>query len=157
MARASIIFLLILLILGAMPSHANAFELVPCGRAEQQPQKQGDSAPDAQCNFGHLIGALVRLINYLISVAAIVAMYQVLSRGWDLLTSLGNPEKIKKSREGISQAIVGFVIIILGFVFINLVINAIGHPDPNVTPDKYRRWWDPKCIYDITDITGCPR
>lgn len=142
MARALIIFILMVVILAGIPSSAAAFRLVPCGTSE-------DKGTDREiCNFGHLVGALMRLINYLISVAAIVAMYNVLSRGWDLMTAFGNPEKIKRAKEGISNALVGFAMIILAFIFINLVVNLIfGNP----TSNQQRPWWDPKCIYDITN------
>lgn len=142
----TIIILITLAIVGSMiPLSASAITLVPCGRSDQK------GSADEQCQFRHLVILIIRLINYLISVAALVAMYYILLSGWNLITSMGNPEKIKTARTGISNAVVGFAIIILGFVFVNLLVNGIfGTGDPEA-----RKWWDAECIYNPGKI-GCP-
>lgn len=128
------------LVLSGLPFSAHA-ALVTCGGAEQK-----------QCDFEDLVGLIVRLVNYLITMAAIVAMHRVLTVGFDLATSLGNPEKIKKSKQGLTQAVVGFAIIVLAFTFVNLLVNGLFGK-----PGAPRKWWDPKCIYDITEIEKpCP-
>jgi len=132
------------MVLVLIPSPASAFSLVPCGRADQV------GTADENCQFRHLIILIIRLINYLISTAAIVAMYYILSSGFNLVTALGDPEKIKKNKLGITHAVVGFAIIILAFVFVNLLVNGI-FGDPNAP----RNWWSPECLYQF-NITNCP-
>lgn len=123
----------------ALPAAAGG--LVPCG---------GEGEP--QCEFKHLVALIVRLINYLITMAALVAIHRVLTIGFDLATSLGNPEKIKKQRQGLTQAVVGFAIIVLAFTFVNLLVNGLFGK-----PGAERKWWNPECIYDITEIEKkCP-
>lgn len=123
----------------------NGFHFVPCGRSDQA------GTPDAQCQFRHIIILIVRVINYLITVAAFVAMYHVLLGGWDLMTSVGNSEKIEKAKKGISNAVVGFGIVVIGFVFVNLLLNGIF----NLGPGKTREWWKLSCIYGIGE-GECP-
>ncbi len=140
-----IVAILCSLVLTFFPAQVLAFSLVPCGTAADK------GGPNEICDFGDLVGLLMRMINYLISVAGIVAMYNILSRGFDLITAVGNPEKIQHAKEGISNALVGFGMILLAFVFINLVVNLIF-----ASPGATRPWWDPQCIYNITDPpAGC--
>jgi len=97
---------------------------------------------------------VIRLINYLISAAALVAMYQVLLAGWNLIGSMGNAEKAEAAKKGIANAVVGFVIVVMAFVFVNLLTNGIfGSGDPK----HPTQWWNVNCIYDITNSTtnGC--
>ncbi len=140
-----------MLVLIAVPLAGQAFSLVPCGQS---------SAPNNQpCEFRHLIALIVRLINYLMTVAAVVAMYHVLFAGSTLLTAMGNPEKIKQGREAVTHAIVGFAIVVLAFVFVNLLINGLfGDPKAVTDPTRERKWWDVKCLYNPggTDSSGRP-
>ena len=136
-------FAIYLLLIGAMlaaPLATQAFSLVPCGSSEY---------PEP-CQFRHLIILIIRLTNYLISTAAIVAMYHILLSGFNLITALGDPEKIKKNKLGITHAVVGFAIVILAFVFVNLLVNGI-FGDPNAP----RNWWSPECLYRF-NIINCP-
>lgn len=123
-----------------------AFQLVPCGT-----QRDASGVVTNQCTFCDLVGVVIRMINYLIGVAVMVAMYFILLNAWNLITSVGNSEKIEKAKTGISNAVVGFGIVILAFVFVNLLVNGIFGK-----PDAERKWWEPRCIFDITNPSGCP-
>lgn len=135
------------------------FHLVPCGRSVDFPSgwESGDPLPDptrypdAHCTFRHLVILIIRLINYLISAAALVAMHRVLLGGWDLIGALGNPEKIEKGKQTISQAVVGFGIIIFAFIFVNLLANGLFGRG-----NTAREWFNPACIWGIGDRdSGC--
>lgn len=102
MKKLIFVFLLVSVVFLAIPMEASALVLVPCGRVEHR------SGPDEHCELKHLIFLFSRVINYLISVAALVAMYEVLSGGFGLITSVGNAEKIEKSKKRLSNGIVGF-------------------------------------------------
>jgi uncharacterized membrane protein len=146
MKNIILLLLISLMVLSLVPLQANALSLVPCGRSGL-PGEPGTEP----CQFEHIVVLVVRMINYLITVAAVVAMYQVLLSGFNMIVALGNPEKLKSAREGLSHAVVGFALIILAFVMVNLLVNGIFG-----TPGSPRNWWNPDCIYDITDTEGCP-
>jgi len=164
MKQTVTIFLILSTLLMVLPLPAAAFSLVPCGRADQQPPRdaQGNIAagvnlqnyPDAECQLGHFFILIVRVINYMISLAAVVAIYQIIFAGWTLTIALGNAEQIEKGKQTLKQAVVGFAIVVLAFVFINLLINGILGDTDKAT----RRWWEPGCLYDITNSSaGCPK
>ncbi|MDP3993800.1 MAG: hypothetical protein Q8P75_02350 [bacterium] len=140
-----ILSLIVLFTLLPVPVSAD-FSLVPCGRDINNNEKI-DS--DEQCQFKHLIILIIRLINYLISMAAIVAIFFILTAGFRLVTALGNPELIKKAKAGISHAVVGFAIVVLSFVIINFVINTVlGNKSAP------RNWWNIQCI--LSTSKDCP-
>lgn len=135
-----LLLLLAALVLGLnfLPQPAAA-AFVTCGGSGQ-----------AQCTFQDLITVIIRVINYLISMAALVAMYYILLSGWNLIIALGDVEKIQRAKSSIRDAIVGFSIVVLAFVFVNLLVNGLF----GSTTGAERKWYDPQCIY--LDSSGCP-
>ena len=121
----------------SVPLAASA-ALVPCGGGGQQP-----------CTFQDLLALVITVINYLIGISSLVAMYHVVLAGWIMITALGNPEQIEKGKKTITEAVVGFAIVILAFMFINLLVNGIFGK-----VGAERRWWDPQCIF--LNQSGCP-
>src|SRR3989338_6033179 len=95
------------------------------GRLQLPAGKTLADYPHADCQLGHLFVLIIRTINYLISMAALVAMYFIVTAGFGMVTALGNAEKIQSSKESISHAVIGFAIVILAFVFVNLLVNGI--------------------------------
>lgn len=146
MGRSIATFLIISTLLVAVPVSVSAITLVPCGR-DLNNNKKLEAAE--QCDLEDIVTLITRMINYLITVAALVATYQVLTAGFNLITALGSPDKIKTAREGIGHAVVGFAMVILAFVFVNLLVNGIFGK-----PGAERKWWSPKCVY--LDTKDCP-
>lgn len=139
--KLAILFLVCFLFLSFPHVTDAAIQLVICG-TQKDPNTGVITNP---CKFTDLVILLVRVINYLMGVAAIVAMYYLLLSGFNLITSLGNPEKIEKAKTGISNAVVGFGMVILSFVFVNLLVNSLFGETGSARP-----WWNPVCVFDIT-------
>jgi|SRR3989338_64962 len=126
-------------VLVASPLTAEAFAgFVRCGGA-------GD-----QCDFSDFVVMIVRIINYLMAFAGVVAMYYVLVSAFLLITALGNPERIEKAKNGLSNAVVGFAMVALSFVFVNLVVNGI------LGSGGTRPWYSPGCLNNLIDNPDCP-
>lgn len=147
MKQAVIILIICATVAIMLPLSASAaFSLVPCGRSDQR------GTVHENCTLQHLIILIIRVINYLISMAGMIAIYFVLNAGFGMVFALGNAEKIQTNKEAIRDAVVGMAIVFLAFVFINLLVNGIFG-----TSSAGRKWWDPKCLYDITlNNADCP-
>lgn len=150
-------FLILATLLTAAPLPAHAFSLVPCGTAADQPPapwKPGDPIPagfpNAQCNLRHLFVAITRIINYLVSISALVAMFYIINAGFGMVFALGNPEYIQKNKQALQQAVVGFGFVVISFVFINLLVNGLLS-----NPGAERQWWNIDCLFSFNP-TGCP-
>src|SRR3989344_5072849 len=150
MEKILAILILSCIIALALPFSASAFSLVPCGRSDQQNKTPPD--PNANCQLGHLFILIIRMINYLISMAAIVAIYYVLNACFGMVLAMGNAEKIQTNKEAIQNAVVGFAIVILAFVLVNLIVNGVFGQSTTE-----RKWWDPGCLYNFSNgANGCP-
>ena len=125
--QRSVILLLLLLTVSLTPLPASA-QLVSCGNNGQ-----------ADCTFKDLVELIILVINYLISLAAIVAIFLILVSGFKLVTAAGVPERISSAKDGLRNAIIGFVMIITAFVIINLIVKGL--------LGSQFHWWDPACIY----------
>jgi len=60
------------------------------------------------------------LFNLLILAGVLVAIYRATTGFFMFMTAEGNPEKLKGGREALTQAMVGLLIVVAGWVFIRL-------------------------------------
>ena len=97
-----------------LPFFAQARGLVPCGGYNEKP-----------CNVYDIFYLIARATNWLIMVAGVYAVYQIVNHGFWLVVTMGNEEAITKHRAGIEQAVVGMVMVFLAFVFVNTAVNLI--------------------------------
>ena len=141
------IILIVFAIVAVVPLPAQAFSLVPCGRDEDD---SGAIDPEEQCDLWDLFTTISRMINYLVSVAGVVAVFYVINAGFGLVFALGNPEKIQSNKTAIANAVVGLGLVVLSFVFINLLVNGIFGKSPSA-----RQWWNTECLFSFNQA-GCP-
>lgn len=83
-----------------------------------QPNQLGDNP-----NIGSIISAL---LPYIMSIAGLILFFILISGGFTLLTSNGNPESVKKGQQQIVAGIIGFVIIFTAYWLIQLVQIIFG-------------------------------
>ncbi|MBI3231925.1 MAG: hypothetical protein HYZ51_02500 [Candidatus Doudnabacteria bacterium] len=107
--------LIAILALSVIPFFASAAGLVPCG----------GPAPEPPCGVKDVFVLAIRATNTLIGLAAIYAVYLIVSAGFWLIVSMGNEEAITKNKNAISQAVVGFVLTMMAFMIINTVVNLL--------------------------------
>ena len=74
-------------------------------------------------NLGDIISIVLKLI---IPLGGIVLFFVLVISGIGIMTSAGNPEKLKTAGARITSAIIGFVLLILTYVIINFVSKIFG-------------------------------
>lgn len=75
-------------------------------------------APNAQLD---LLGLAVLILNFLILIAAILAIFYLIWAGIRYITAGVDDEQAKKARSAIYNAVIGIVVIILSYVIIQYV------------------------------------
>lgn len=142
MKKQKIHFLILtILLLAVLPALASARGLVPCGGTGENP-----------CTVQDLFVLLARVINFLLAMAGMYAIFQIISAGFWLAISDGNEETITKWKTAITNAIVGFVLALMGYMFINTAVNLLLNSKCKVdlrNPLTYLTITgtnDPKCI-----------
>lgn len=108
------ILVLLPLLLLAVPFLAEAKGLVPCGGVNEDP-----------CDVQDIFILIARVTNFLIALAGMYAVYVILGAAFWMVVSNGNTEAMATQRKTITNAIVGFVFAMMGYLFINTAVNLI--------------------------------
>ena len=91
------------------------------GASEEQKAAAGCDA-DANDNIGKHVE---KIIEAAISVVGIVGVLVIVFAGQRLITSAGDPGKIKQAKDMIVWAVVGIVIAVLAWAIITFVLKAL--------------------------------
>lgn len=103
----------------AYTAPARARGLVPCGGYKD------DGTPENPCTVADAFALVARVTNWLIALAGVYAVYEVVNGGFWLAISMGNEEAITKEKSRISSAIVGMVMVFFAYMLINTAVNYI--------------------------------
>lgn len=85
------------------------------------PSATGTGLPD-QSKASEII---LKVINVLLAVAGLVAVIFLIVGGFRYILAGGNEESAESAKKTITNAIIGIVIIILAFVIVRVVSNAL--------------------------------
>ena len=75
-------------------------------------------------NLGQLVS---RVLEFLVPFAGVILLFVLIWGGFDYMMSQGNPEKINNGKSYILYAIIGLLLAIFGFVFIQVIAIDILH------------------------------
>ena len=65
------------------------------------------------------------LLNWIVAFSVVVAVVIIIISGYTMITSMGDPDKIKKGQGGLTASIVGMVIVFVARLIIELVLDII--------------------------------
>lgn len=104
-----------------VPNNASAAilgGLVPCG---------GYNTPSNKpCTVEDAFVMVARVTNFLIACSGIYAVYVIINSSFGLIVySMGNEEAITKAKSGITNAVVGFVLVLFAYMLVNTVTNVL--------------------------------
>ncbi len=71
------------------------------------------------------VDIIIQVINIILSFVGAITMILILWAGFKWMTSAGNTDAIKKSRETIINAVIGLAIIFASYVIVNFVISKL--------------------------------
>ncbi len=76
---------------------------------------------DEPCNISHLFRAFIIIINYLITMAGLVAILVMVIAGVQITTSQGE-ERLRQAKQRMSGAVIGLILVAIAFVGINSIL-----------------------------------
>jgi hypothetical protein len=94
------------------PQKGEAGGFVICGNEATNP-----------CTIGHLFAAFVVIINYLITMAGLVAVLALVFAGFNMIYSQGQ-EQLKAAKSRFSGAVIGLVLVFAAYVLINSLFTG---------------------------------
>jgi hypothetical protein len=128
MIRSKKIYLISFLILGLFIANFASAAIVNCGTR---------SNPDP-CTIGDLITTLRLIVNTLLSWAWLVSIVMIVWSGFQMVMAAGNEEALSKAKASLTNAILGFVLILISFVLVNFVIGLLtGDFNPGALQDAF--------------------
>jgi len=70
---------------------------------------------------------LERIVQYLsLYIAPPIVTLMIFWGAFQILTAAGNPEKITSGRKTITYAVIGYVIILIGWGFVSIIKEVLG-------------------------------
>ncbi|MBI2355935.1 MAG: hypothetical protein HYV13_01860 [Candidatus Doudnabacteria bacterium] len=85
-----------------------------------------DATPGTACNsFGYLFTFFIR---QLLVVAGVLAIFFIIYSGFQYITSGVNEEWAEAGKKGLRNAIIGLSIIILSYIIVSVINNALSKP-----------------------------
>lgn len=142
--KAIIIFTLVALL--AFPYFTQAAGLVPCGGVYESP-----------CDMQDFFILIARVTNTLIGFAGLYAVYMIIGSGFWLIVNGGDDEKRAGKIMAIQNAVVGFVLVMMAYLFVNTAVNWLLKSKCYIdlrNPLMYLKIYDPK---DPDDAKYCNR
>lgn len=123
------------------PVAVSARGLVPCGGYKDD----ASTIREKPCTVEDVFVLSAKLINFLVATAGFYAVVWIVYSGFGMVLAAGNEESLSKHKKGLTNAIIGFFIVIVAFTLINTVINTVFQANVNLL--------DPKC-YINADACG---
>jgi hypothetical protein len=77
-------------------------------------------------DFSSLGAALTSLMDYIFAIAGLILLFMIISSGYSLLTSAGNPEAIQKGKSRLTAALVGFLLVFAAFWILQIIEVFLG-------------------------------
>jgi hypothetical protein len=102
------------------PVVSQARGLVPCGG-----YSDNNGTREKPCTVEDIFSLVAKVTNFLIGIAGIYAVYEIINAGFWLIVSSGREESITKYKTALSNAIVGFVLVLMSYMLINTVVNVL--------------------------------
>lgn len=99
----------------------------PCG---------GSDASSCQTAIGKVntsaSGVITVVFRLFLSIAGILAIFLIISSGYRLMTSRGNPEQVARAREQFTSAIIGLLFLVFSLIILQFIgVDLLGLPTFN--------------------------
>ncbi len=70
-------------------------------------------------------GIIARIVSVIFAIIGVVAVFVIIYAGFMLMTSAGDPGKVKKGKDTILWGVIGLIVSILAYAIINAVLGVI--------------------------------
>ena len=112
-----ILILCLVFLLGVVQANfVHARGLVPCGGTGEAP-----------CKLDDVFVLIARVTNFLLGFAGVFATFAIIRAGFWLVAAGGDEEAITKNKNALTQAVIGLVLSLMAFMFVNTAVNFLLH------------------------------
>ncbi len=86
----------------------------------------GDCVKDGVATLACIPVVIQNIVNSLVILAGVVCVFLIMLSGYKFVMSEGDPEKVSSARKTFVYALVGFIFILLSFLFLNIIGEFTG-------------------------------
>lgn len=86
----------------------------------------GINQDPGKMDLGNIVTVLVGIIKFGFAFAAAIGALFIVVSGYQYIFSAGNPEKVEKAKQGLTWAIVGFILAISSYALVLLLQQVLG-------------------------------
>lgn len=102
-----------------LSTHVASAALVSCGNTDT-----GTSA--GGCKFSDIFDTAVKLIEYMLSGAAVIAVGGVVYGGVLMVSSAGSESRSAQGKKAVTNSLIGLAIILLALVIVRTLFSVLG-------------------------------
>lgn len=103
-----------------------------------------------KCNFDDFVALFINLANWGLTILGGITVILIIWSAWGLMTSAGNPEKIKAGQQGIINTLLGLFFVLAAWALVNgFFVLLTGNEEGRVFKNG-SLWYSPKSIADVS-------
>ena len=106
----------------------NSAGLIPCGKSINDPDTDWDEC--AACTPCSLILMGQLIIEFLVKIAAILALLSIALAGFFYIFAAGNVGAIEKAKSIMKYTLLGFVLVFIAWAVVDSMLITMGYIDP---------------------------
>lgn len=85
----------------------------------------GDCKEKGECSLDQIMQVVVNVTIFILGISGSVVLLMFVYGGFLWVTSQGNAQRVEKGKDTITQAVIGFALILLAYSMINFLIAAL--------------------------------
>jgi len=102
--------------------------IVPCGRNDDNPDTPWKE--DVPCNACHLILMIQLIVDFLLKLVGVVALFVIVVSGLVYMLSVGNSSRMESAKTAVKYSLVGFSVIFVAWAVVSTILILFGYSDP---------------------------
>jgi len=102
--------------------------IVPCGRLVDNPDTFWKD--DVPCNICHAILTIQIIIEFLLKLVGIVALFAISVSGLVYMFSVGDSSRMESAKTAVKYALIGFAAVFAVWLLVSTVFALLGFSDP---------------------------
>lgn len=103
--------------------------IIPCGRLIDDPSTTGIHE-DQPCTLCSMILMAQLIVEFLVKMAAIIALLAIAAGGLLYMSALGNQANVGKAKSIIKDTLIGFIVVFIAWAVIDSILMSMGYIDP---------------------------
>ncbi len=113
---------------GKCPKLQGSAGLIPCGRDYDDPATTRDECAPCSLCLGILASQLI--IEFLVKIATVFAVFSIALGGFLYIFAAGNQGTLEKAKSIIKYVLIGFIIILIAWAVVDSILATAGYIDP---------------------------